>query len=84
MSKNHACNMSDAERWGSMASGVAMALYGLSRRRASGLMLAVGGILLFRRGFVGHCATYEFLGLSTSKESDVLPPHGDPLARQIR
>ncbi len=83
MRPNTPCNMSDAERWGSMASGAALALYGLSRRRSSGWMLAVGGIFLFRRGFLGHCATYDLLGVSTSKESDMLPPHGDPLARQL-
>ena len=59
-------NVSDAERWGSMAGGAMLALYGLSRRRGSGFALAAVGALLFRRGYTGHCDTYGFLGINTA------------------
>lgn len=59
-------NISDAERWGSMATGIGLAAYGLSRRRGAGWLLAIGGALLFRRGLTGHCDTYELLGVNTA------------------
>jgi uncharacterized membrane protein len=59
-------NMGDAERWGSMAAGVGLALYGLTRRRSSGYVLAALGGLLFRRGYSGHCHTYELFGINTA------------------
>lgn len=60
-------NISEAERWISMAAGVGLAAYGLSRRRGSGWILAAFGGLLFRRGMTGHCETYDLLGLNTSE-----------------
>lgn len=59
-------NISDAERWGSMAAGIAMALYGVSRRSAAGLVVAGLGALLLRRGASGHCDVYEMLGRDTA------------------
>jgi uncharacterized membrane protein len=59
-------NMSEPERWGSMAAGAALAAYGLSRRRGSGLVLAGLGALLLRRGVSGHCETYGLLGINTA------------------
>lgn len=59
-------NISESERWCSMAAGAGLALYGLSRRRSSGWALAAIGGLLVRRGFSGHCNTYEMLGLNTA------------------
>lgn len=59
-------NISEAERWCSMAAGTGLALYGLGRRRPSGWALAAIGGLLVRRGFSGHCLTYEMLGLNTA------------------
>lgn len=77
-------NISDAERWASMAGGTALTLYGLSRFRRQGWILAAFGLLLFRRGASGHCHTYDVLGVSTAEESGMLPPHGDPLSHQLR
>jgi uncharacterized membrane protein len=59
-------NISEIERWVSMAAGAGMALYGLSRRRTSGLVLAGLGAWLFKRGMSGHCDTYQMLGVSTA------------------
>ena len=39
------------------------------------------GALLFRRGATAATRhTYDLLGVSTSEESSMLPPHGDPLS----
>lgn len=59
-------NISETERWVSMAAGAGIALYGLSRRRTSGLALAGLGAWLFKRGMSGHCDTYQMLGVSTA------------------
>lgn len=59
-------NISEMERWVSMGAGTAMALYGLTRRRPSGWVLAGLGALLVRRGFTGHCDTYQMFGVNTA------------------
>ena len=62
-------NMSELERWGSVAAGTALTLYGLSRRRTGGVVLAIFGGLLIRRGATGHCDIYEALDLNTASTS---------------
>ena len=59
-------NISEAERWASMAGGIGLAAYGVSRRRPTGWIVAGLGAMLFRRGLSGHCHTYEMLGLNTA------------------
>ena len=59
-------NISDAERWLSMAAGIGLAAYGASRRKASGWALAGLGGLLFRRGCTAHCDVYEMFGINTA------------------
>jgi uncharacterized membrane protein len=59
-------NISDVERWGSVAAGVGLALYGLTRRSGRGWLMAGVGALLLRRGVSGHCETYQALGLNTA------------------
>jgi len=59
-------NISEIERWGSIAAGVSLAAYGLSRRRTPGWVAAGLGALLVRRGVSGHCETYEMLGVNTA------------------
>ena len=59
-------NISDAERWLSMAAGVGLAAYGASRRRPAGWALAGLGALLFRRGATAHCDLYEAFGMNTA------------------
>jgi uncharacterized membrane protein len=60
-------NISEFERWVSMASGAGLVVYGLSRRRGNGWILATLGGLLFRRGFVGHCVTYVLFDINTGR-----------------
>jgi uncharacterized membrane protein len=59
-------NIGNVERWGSVAAGVGLAAYGLSRRRGSGWILAGLGAWLVQRGVSGHCHTYELLGMNTA------------------
>ena len=58
-------NISDMERWASLAAGTALALYGLSRRKTAGWLLAGFGGMLIERGATGHCRTYEAIGVNT-------------------
>ena len=63
-------NINDVEKWLSVAAGTGLALYGLSRRRTPGwLMAALGGMLL-QRGATGHCPVYEALGVNTAGTGD--------------
>jgi uncharacterized membrane protein len=59
-------NISDTERWVSMAGGAGLAAYGLTRGRTKGWVLAGLGALLLRRGMSGHCDVYHLLGLNTA------------------
>jgi len=59
-------NITDVERWGSMAAGVGLALYGVTKRGAAGWLMAGAGALLVQRGMSGHCRAYEFLGINTA------------------
>ena len=59
-------NISETERWLSMAAGIGLAAYGVSRRRPAGWALAGLGALLFRRGATGHCNAYQMLGLNSA------------------
>ncbi|HJR59647.1 MAG TPA: SRPBCC family protein [Vicinamibacterales bacterium] len=63
-------NISETERWISMAAGAGLAAYGLSRRSPSGWAMAGFGALLVRRGLSGHCETYQMLGLNTAGTGD--------------
>jgi len=63
-------NISDAERWISLAAGAGLAAYGLTRRTTSGWVMAGLGALLVRRGTTGHCDTYQMLGLNTAGTGD--------------
>jgi len=59
-------NVSEPERWASVAAGAGLVLFGLRKRNAPGLALAAVGGLLLGRGASGHSHTYEALGLNTA------------------
>ncbi len=60
-------NISETERWLSIAAGIGLATYALTRRRGTpAWMLAAFGGLLVRRGASGHCDTYELFGINTA------------------
>ncbi len=59
-------NISDVEKWASIAAGTGLAIYGLSRLRSDGwLWTGLGGLLL-RRGVTSHCDVYAALGVNTA------------------
>lgn len=62
-------NISGVERWASTLAGAALAAYGLSRRRGSGMMIAALGGALLERGFTGHCRVYHALGWNTRRDT---------------
>jgi len=59
-------NLSDVERWASIAAGAGLAVYGLSRLKSNGWLYAGLGGLLLRRGVTAHCDLYEAVGISTA------------------
>lgn len=59
-------NISEPERWASVAAGAGLASYGLSRGKAAGWIVAGLGAWLVRRGITAHCDVYQTLGLNTA------------------
>jgi uncharacterized membrane protein len=59
-------NISDLEKWLSIAAGTGLALYGLSRRKNAGWLLTALGGMLLQRGATSHCHVYEALGVNTA------------------
>ena len=59
-------NLSEFERWASIAAGAGLTVYGLSRLKRSGWMYAAIGGMLLRRGVSAHCDVYDALGMNTS------------------
>ena len=60
-------NVGETERWLSMIGGGALLVYGL-RRSIGSLMLAAGGAALLYRGWSGHCAVYDTIGMNTADQ----------------
>ncbi len=58
-------NVPQPERIGSIAAGAGLALYGLSRKSLGGVLIAVLGGALIRRGATGHCGVYEKMGINS-------------------
>src|SRR5260221_14770411 len=59
-------NLSEFERWASIAAGAALAVYGLSRLKSNGWLYAGLGALILRRGVTAHCDLYETFGINTA------------------
>jgi uncharacterized membrane protein len=59
-------NISDVERWTSIAAGTALALYGIRHWRGGGWMHATLAALLFRWGVTGRCEVYDLFGINTA------------------
>jgi uncharacterized membrane protein len=68
-------NVGDMERWLSVLGGSALAAYGLDRRDAKGVVLALLGASMIRRGSTGHCMLYEMTGLTTADSKGLSLPH---------
>ncbi|MGB2714077.1 MAG: SRPBCC family protein [Vicinamibacterales bacterium] len=63
-------NLSDAEKWISLAAGAGMTIYGVSRARRGGWLLAALGGMLIERGATGHCRVYEAFNINTAGSGD--------------
>lgn len=59
-------NLSEFERWASIAAGTSLAIYGLSRLKRRGWLYGALGGYLLRRGVTAHCDIYEALGVNTA------------------
>jgi len=57
-------NVGDFERWLSLLGGGILALYMLRRSLGTVVLIGGAGALLYR-GWTGHCALYQTMGLST-------------------
>ena len=58
-------NVTQPERIGSLAAGAGLVAYGLSRRSIGGVLLALLGGALIKRGVTGHCEMYSALGVNS-------------------
>jgi uncharacterized membrane protein len=58
-------NVPKPERIGSVAAGAALVGFGLSRKSLPGLLLAIFGGALIKRGATGHCEMYSALGVNS-------------------
>jgi uncharacterized membrane protein len=61
-------NLSEFERWASIAAGAGLAVYGLTRLKNTGWLYAAVGGLLLQRGVSAHCNIYEALGMNTATD----------------
>lgn len=61
-------NLGRNERVISMAGGGLLAAYGLKRRGATGVALALAGAALLRRGATGHCRVYDAMDVAPAAE----------------
>lgn len=68
-------NVGQVERWGSLATGAALALYGLKRRSIGGIALSTVGASLIYRGITGHCPLYETIGANTAGDGETTEPN---------
>lgn len=70
-------NVPSPERIGSVAAGAGLVLYGASRRSIPGLLLALVGGALIRRGVTGHCEAYQAMGINSSRLNNGSGVRGD-------
>jgi uncharacterized membrane protein len=60
-------NVAAVERMGSVAGGLGLMAWGVARRGWPGLLMALAGGALIRRGVTGHCALYQRLGVNSAQ-----------------
>lgn len=76
---SHPINMSSIERWLVGLGGGTLAVYGLSRRSPTGLLLTALGAGLVHHGVTGHCDVYHALGFNTAEKKE----KEEPIARDV-
>lgn len=70
-------NIASTERIASVTGGLALVLYGLSRRSLSGLFFALLGGAFIYRGSSGRCELYSKLGVNTALPGAERGVHGN-------
>jgi len=80
----HAVNVAKPERWASAIAGGALAVLGLQRRSAGGILLATLGADLIRRGVTGHCYWYQTLGARTAPKGQGAATTSVPYQQGLR
>lgn len=70
-------NVTSPERTASVAAGAGLVLYGASRRSFPGLLLALLGGVLIKRGVTGHCEAYQALGINSAQLNSEAGVRGD-------
>ncbi len=70
MHRRHAVNLTRAERIASALGGGFLAAAGISRKSPWGILLAIAGADLLRRGMTGHSYLYEAFGVRTAPKGD--------------
>lgn len=70
-------NVTSPERIGSVAAGAGLLLYGVSRKSFGGILLALLGGALIRRGATGHCELYQTLGVNSRQLNTESGVRGD-------
>ena len=63
----HDTNIHTAERVLSVLSGGALVARGIRQKSAAGVLLALAGAGIVKRGVTGHCQLYEALGVRTNE-----------------
>lgn len=66
-------NVPAGERWISGMAGGAMLLLGLKMRSLPGAVLAIVGGAMLHRGYTGHCAAYEAMGIDRTEGPGAAP-----------
>lgn len=74
-------NISEVERFGSIAAGALLVLAGLSRGKGGGLLMGLVGAGLLHRGITRHCYAYDALGINTAEHN---PATGVPAQEGVR
>lgn len=77
LGRENRVNIAKPERIASVAGGIALALYGLSRKSFSGAALSLLGGALIYRGSVGRCELYGKLGVNTALPRAERGVHGN-------
>lgn len=67
VTSNGEVNLSDHERILSLIGGGALTLFGITRGKTWGTLLAIVGGELLSRGATGHCRVYGMTGLNTNR-----------------
>lgn len=66
--RDRSANVGRTERWASVLTGSALAVYGLDRRDSGGAVLALLGAALLYRGATARCPVYSALSVSTADD----------------